>query len=348
MTTNKTTPETPATVTPRIRGGREPILVGVDDGYAMTKIALPDGKLLQIPSRARTGVHGVSSLGRGGDEELDCGYETEGGQYTVGRYVEGEGTRFDDYPFSPLNRVVVHHALRLAGLSGRQVKVATGLPVKHYFVGTQPNAAVIKRKTGSLDKPVTPILAGALSADIVMNYVFAEGVAAWIDHAIDAKGNVVVDMGAPAAVVDIGGRTTDCVLVLPGLKVDHARSGTGEIGVLRLYDIVASRVQQAHGVSEVPLYAVEDAVRTGKIRLWGKDTDISEIVADAKREVGEQILREVQRRIGYGADLDKVVFVGGGAVVFDQMRSAYRNACVPEKPEFANARGLLKFMMHVM
>lgn len=333
----------------RIRNSRDPVLVGVDDGYAMTKIAMP-GLTLQIPSRARAGVHGVTSVGRdtGAAADMDCGYETDGGLYTVAEYLDGEGTRFDEYPFSSLNRAVIHHALRLAGLSGKQVKIATGLPVKHYFSGLQANSAVIKRKTASLDIPVKPIVAGGQCADIVANYVFAEGVAAWIDHAIDDEGKVVVDMGAPAAVVDIGGRTTDCVLVLPGLKVDHARSGTGEIGVLRLYDIVSSRIQQAHSLSDVPGYAIEQAVRTGSIRLWGKDQDISKIVEDAKREVGEQILREVQRRIGYGADLEKVVFVGGGAVVFDSIRQAYRNAVVPKDPEFANARGLLKFMMHVM
>ena len=32
-----------------------PIHIGLDDGYAYTKVALPDGRLIVIPSRARVG-----------------------------------------------------------------------------------------------------------------------------------------------------------------------------------------------------------------------------------------------------------------------------------------------------
>ena len=34
--------------------------VGLDDGYAYTKVALPDGRLLAVPSRARLGSAGVT------------------------------------------------------------------------------------------------------------------------------------------------------------------------------------------------------------------------------------------------------------------------------------------------
>ena len=36
------------------------IPVGLDDGYAYTKLALPDGRLIIIPSRARVGQSGVT------------------------------------------------------------------------------------------------------------------------------------------------------------------------------------------------------------------------------------------------------------------------------------------------
>ena len=32
-----------------------PVPIGLDDGYAYTKLALPDGRLIVIPSRARIG-----------------------------------------------------------------------------------------------------------------------------------------------------------------------------------------------------------------------------------------------------------------------------------------------------
>ncbi|MCB1699173.1 MAG: plasmid stability protein StbA, partial [Halioglobus sp.] len=33
---------------------------GLDDGYAYTKVALPDGRLIAVPSRARMGSAGVT------------------------------------------------------------------------------------------------------------------------------------------------------------------------------------------------------------------------------------------------------------------------------------------------
>ena len=336
---------------PRPRVVREPTIAAVDDGYGMIKVVTKDGKW-KIPSRARVGAHGVATIGVKTANQapdaasLDNGYETEGTPYTVSADVEGEGTRFNDYPVSGLNRVLVQHGLRLAGLSGKQVKIVTGLPVNDYFSGDTRNVDKINRKIESLMKPVRALDPTGKVATVVENHVCAEGVAAWIDRVLDNKGRQLVNFAQPAAVVDIGGRTTDCVLVLPGFKVDFARSGTGDIGVLRLYDSVKRRVHARHKV-EMPVVALEQAVITGQIMLWGKTHDVSDLVKEAKREVSEMILREVQRRIGDTYDLHEVLIVGGGAVLFDNIRQAFPNANVPEDPEFANARGMLKYLMYV-
>ena len=54
----------------------DPIPVGLDDGYAYTKIALPDGRLVVIPSRARVGH--AASPGSTRLEQRIFEYETEG------------------------------------------------------------------------------------------------------------------------------------------------------------------------------------------------------------------------------------------------------------------------------
>jgi plasmid segregation protein ParM len=322
------------------------ILVGVDDGYAMTKIALPDGRMLKIPSRARAGVHG--SVFGAPSQGLDGGYETEGQTYSFMDAQDGEGTRFDGYQFSPLNRVIVHHALRVAGLGGKAVKIATGLPVGEYFSGPSrtPNLNLIDRKIKNMKVPVKT-LSGEPCSEIGANFVFAEGVAAWIDYALNDKGDVIANIGALAAVVDIGGRTTDCVTVLPGFKVDDRRSGTANIGVLDLYEAVARHACAKFNVPSVPMSEIENSIKTGFITLWGKPHDVKEIVAGSKKTLCEEIQREVSRRIGGAHEFEKVLFVGGGAVVFDGLQDSYPNAVMPKNPEFANARGLLKYMRFV-
>ena len=59
-----------------------PIPVGLDDGYAFTKLALPDGRLIVIPSRARVGRSDMTWIH--GAEQRVFEYETEGGVYCAG------------------------------------------------------------------------------------------------------------------------------------------------------------------------------------------------------------------------------------------------------------------------
>ncbi|MEW8582078.1 MAG: hypothetical protein AB2570_10220 [Candidatus Thiodiazotropha endolucinida] len=76
-----------------------PIPVGLDDGYAFTKIALPDGRLLAIPSRARVGQSGVTWIQEA--EQRISEYETEDTVYSVGA-LDGAPTHFEGYPWSGL------------------------------------------------------------------------------------------------------------------------------------------------------------------------------------------------------------------------------------------------------
>ena len=92
--------------------------VGLDDGYAYTKVALPDGRLSVIPSRARVGRSDVTWVHQGRQNIFE--YETEGTRYSVGA-VDGAPTHFEGYPFSGMNRAIVQHALQQAGLGGQSL-----------------------------------------------------------------------------------------------------------------------------------------------------------------------------------------------------------------------------------
>lgn len=107
-----------------------PIAVGIDDGYAYTKIALPDGRVQAIPSRARVGRCGVTWIDHARQRIIE--YETDETLYSVGE-VEGAPTRFEGYPIFGLNRVIVQHALQQTRLSGRTVHAVSGLPVSAFY-----------------------------------------------------------------------------------------------------------------------------------------------------------------------------------------------------------------------
>ena len=132
----------------------EPISVGLDDGYAFTKVALPDGRLTAIPSRARISRANITWLN--GSVQQVFEYTTDDTLFAVGD-VDGEPTNFDGYPFSGLNRAIVQHALHEAGLAGRSVHAVSGLPIGSFYLhdGSQ-RSDIVERKRSSLKQTVQP------------------------------------------------------------------------------------------------------------------------------------------------------------------------------------------------
>lgn len=319
--------------------------VGIDDGYAAIKMAwiteeMTEPKYLTFPSRVGIGATMTDIKGVPRNA-----YETNGQMYTVLPSSPSVDTRFEDYPTSDINRVLVHHALNQAGLSGMEVSLCTGLPPGAFF-GQQSGAndALIQRKIASLSKPVRS-LAPTKSPRIVKQDVYPEAVAAVVDHMISDDGSMAVDMEGAWAVLDIGGRTTDCVIVTRGefgVEIDHTRSGSHDVGVLKAIEKIGRRVADEHEVATDDIAGLNNCIRTGMIKVWGREHDISRHVESVLKEVGEEILMFVKRKIGSGAAFEKLLVVGGGAECFKGVLGKYPSSHIPENASFANARGMLK------
>lgn len=329
----------------------KPIHVGVDDGHYAIKVITETGAMLNIPSRARSGRH-LISVQEG--EDNGSFYSTEeGSSYTVNEHLTNyEDTRFKEYPKSALNRVLVHHALRMAGFGGKNVVIATGLPVSYYYLANgRKDDALIQAKVANLSKGVT--CGTKLVANIVRNVVATEAIAAYIDQLMDMQGNPTEEYSAlrdaMIGVIDIGGKTTDCAVVFPGgEQVDADRSGSSDTGVLLLNDAVESRLRTMFDLDNVPPRMVEGAITKGMVRIAGDEKNVGDIVLAEKERLAEQIMSGVRTKIGSGKDLDAVLFVGGGAIVMrDQLAKHFPHSRFPERPEFANARGMFKIAKHI-
>ena len=327
---------------------------GLDDGYAYTKVALPDGRLVAVPSRARMGSAGVTWIRD--DEQKIFEYETGGTVYSVGA-VDGEPTQFDEYPGSALNRVIVQHALQQAGFSGRSVHVVTGLPVSAFYRNDgEQRRQVIQAKTNSLKLTVEPVVSHKAAhrmrkVSIAFHEVIPEALAAWYDFVIVmTEDGVTLDadrVNAPIAIVDIGGRTTDYVVV-QDQGIVHGSSGSLNCGMLNVKQSVANGIQQRFELGELGEQSISRAVETNRLRLHGKDHDVSTMVADAKRELVERLYTETRRKLGLGAELDRVLFVGGGsAALASDIANWFPNQTIADHAAFANARGMLKYLQFV-
>lgn len=325
-----------------------PIQVGLDDGYAFTKVALPDGRLIAIPSRARFGKSGVTWIHDGRQRIFE--YETEGAMYSVGA-VDGAPTHFEGYPVSGLNRVIVQHALQEAGLAGRSIHAVSGLPVSAFYKNNgEQRRDTIEKKRHSLKQAVQP-KSERLPAAIAFHEVIPEALAAWYDYVIVTKANeAILDeqlLSVPIAIVDIGGRTTDYVVV-KDQGVVHASSGSLQGGMLDVKQHVANGVQERFDLENVGEQLVSSAVECGVVHLHGKDHDVAELVDAAKRELVERLYAETRRQLGLGVELDRIVFVGGGTVALaEHIANWFPNQAIAEHPAFANARGMLKYLQYV-
>jgi plasmid segregation protein ParM len=325
-----------------------PISVGLDDGYAYTKLALPDGRLIIIPSRARVGKSGVTWIDQA--EQRIFEYETEDAVYSVGA-VDGEPTHFEGYPWSGLNRATVQHALQQAGLAGRSVHAVSGLPVSAFYRKSgEHRQETIARKRDSLKQSVRP-LSDSLPAGIAFHEVIPEALAAWYDYVIVDQGDgVTLDadrLSVPVAIVDIGGRTTDYVVV-KDQGILHAASGSLQCGMLDVKQLVENGVQERFDLETLGEQIVAHAVEHGVVRLHGKDYGVGALVDAAKQEIVERLHAETRRQLGLGVELDRVLFVGGGTVALaDHIANWFPHQAVAEHPAFANARGMLKYLRYV-
>lgn len=324
------------------------MLVGIDDGYACTKVAL-DGRLIAVPSTGRIGRAKVSWLPNA--QQLIYEYKTDDTVYSIGE-VDPEPTRYDGYAVSCLNRAIVQHALQCADLEGQDIIVASGMPVSAFYdhSGLRRDSD-IEKKLGNLLEPVEP-LGAALPVNIVDHQVIPEALAAWYDHVVipDGNGGATLDYlhaAAPIAVVDIGGRTTDTVLVRDR-GIIHRSSGSYTLGILDAVDAFAEAVGGRFDIAFPDKSIIAHAFETGSVPIYGRMYDVSDEVEQAKRELEARLYAHVRRQLGSGAELQQILLVGGGTLALrNQIDDWFPNQVIAKEPAFANARGLLKYLAFV-
>ena len=142
-------------------------------------------------------------------------------------------------------------------------------------------------------------------------------------------------------VVEIGQFTTDFTLHDRGQEVDSAASSAR--GAHMVYDRIAAAFKAANYVADFE--TISTAIQSRKIKVYGKETDVSDLIMPAINEFTTYILDEVTTRFGDKAQrLDGIIVAGGGAYIVGQdIKAKYPNAIVPTNPRFAVAEGYSRF-----
>ncbi len=338
----------------------EPIIVGVDDGHNCIKVYAgldeKTGQPIQFKMLSRA-VVGVANLGDA-DTIARQLVEVDGDVFTVAEDLkEYENTRNDDYQTSKLSKALVYQALRNANLPSTNLKITSGLPVDRFYSGPNKsmNQKLIaeKRETlGDMSQVFNKFDKKRNEAKINIDEikVFCEANAAYFDVVIDNNGELT-DLAnelelyeGGAGVIDIGGRTTDCVVVNPnGNSLNAARSGTRDIGVLGFLDDLKMALKNELNINFISEPSLLKSLDTGFYGYGNNKRDITAIINLHKQQFFKKLESFIESTIGDGSDLPAIILVGGGSYYLkDIIQARYENIIIPEDVEFSNARGFYK------
>tara|TARA_R110000737_G_C14522201_1_gene475638 strand:+ start:119 stop:1150 length:1032 start_codon:yes stop_codon:yes gene_type:complete len=328
------------------------IAVGADDGFFNTKVYLGEGNQIIIPSRARLGAAKRISL-MGDNDSVITSYKTNDMVYTVGA-SESEQIVHDEYPMSDLNRVIVHHALRQAGLGGKDVAMFTGLPLKKYYTTSSQskNEKLIARKEANFNQQIfVNDQPNEFTANIKLHKVGPEAASLLYDYVIEEvknKDGFIEHQDRikhQIAVIDIGGRTTDiCIIDQGDVALDTVE--TINAGMHNIYDALKDYARDELSLDRVPDSIIDRMFTNGVLKVGARDRDVSDIITNSKAMVASNIIQAVNNKIGSKAKmLDAVLFIGGGSeVLAQQLMNSYDNEFTVKDPVMANARSFYKAM----
>lgn len=319
--------------------------VGIDDGYADTKLFGSKGGFV-IPSRghAMALLDGVlPSVAK----ESSCGvYAVHDGFIQIDPTIDGDDTCYDGYHTSSLNAAIIHQALIMGNYGGRSVDLAVGLPFGSYFTPEGVvNEALIAQKIANLRRPISRV-DGKELAKIERVNVYAQTVSAYLNQVIDASGGVQM-MTGPIGVVDVGGRTTDLIVVLPPKSFDFQRSVSLNIGLMNVHQMLADYLRSELSIDFAPSQVIHLAVKNGRYAHGEKLFDVSSKVAEFKDIVSSSIVAKIKQFWGDGSGLEKVLFVGGGCDALPSIYEAWGGGEIVASPTYANAKGMRKYMRFV-
>ena len=326
-------------------------LIGTDAGCAGIKLAFRDnnGSIVEFsnPSVAKLGK---AAIGMGGVSGVT--YECDGEEWSISESFFGcEDTRFDEYPFSSLNATLTAHTLLKAGLSG-ELRISSGLPINQYYDPLKgPRTDLIKRKHDQYKLTVNKLGPDGfepVGLDLKSFQVSPESLSGWADVCFDEDGSPCSEVTNPVGLVDIGGRTTDIAVVTGGLSfnIEPEHTGTLKVGYLDLYEKLNELLSDRFHCGRFETPVLDHALRTGEIKIFQDEpVEIVEQIEKAKKIISREIMREVGRKFSNVKSLAGIAYFGGGA---EDMRADLvkgQNVIIPERAQFANARGYLKIAL---
>lgn len=265
------------------------MILGIDVGYSMTKVYSKKGTDIFM-STVEDGINDVNKKA--------VKIEFEGREYTIGEKTGNfsvDLNKINDKTFRFCLFTAIARAMKNDTVA--EIQLVTGLPVEYYKTQKQQLINSLEGLKVTLvlnDEPKKFTITRCL--------VFPQSAGLFILNPNKFIGDNIV--------VDIGGLTVD---VSYFDEMTLSKSGTYELGMLKLYDKIIQAVKSEYQVSYDTLQA--EKIITGKqIIKDGSIIDVTDLVNRVLRTHAETITMNIKN--GFKEyDTSKRTFIGGGSYI---------------------------------
>ena len=318
---------------------------GIDDGHSNLKAI--NGKEFNVMSKVVSGA--VKSFNVVSGEDDNYVYSVNGQSYTISNNIDKSlDTRFEDYPLSNINIILVNHVLDQMEAKG-DISICTGLPFNRFYKNAERNHKLIEQKKAAFQ---TTVLGLKNKFNIKEHYICSEAVAAYFDIMLNDDGTEnkhIKEMvkNESVVIVDIGGRTTD-IVTFKADSIQFESSVTLDTGCLIVEDILYKKVSDKLEAYNVPKKFVSEIIKSNGIYKATKQTlDFKQQLEESKKQLAEEIINKLKQMMSNTLDIAVIAYVGGGSILLKkELDALYPSEYVKfaENPIFSNARGMKKLV----
>lgn len=333
-------------------------VVALDDGYAAVKgIGLDpkgSGKLLRFRTPSNVTSDGLISMDGSGGRNSYSTYSDDvqtDVELCVTDTVVGQASNIKGFHFSPMNRVLVNHALLVQGYGGKKVKIWASLPVSDFYdqKGHRRDENIEKKKEALMKKVKS--LSGEEMPEIVGVEILPQAVTTIFNELTNEYGEPREERANDTAflVIDIGGRTTDFAFMLRDPEREELlyrpeMSFSIDAGVLNVKEELSALIREKYGIDdEFTPKVLDEAVRMKKVRLGSRHHEIADLCHEATRKTAMKIIGAMNQKIKNVSSIHCMFLSGGGASLFEKdLKAQYPDLQTLKNPEWVNVEGIHK------
>lgn len=317
------------------------MLIAVDVGYSHVKWMATNGKRGIFPSVV--GNVTVSML-----ELVNNGYATVtlpgGEQYYVGSGALDQSLAAIRLENRSWVTTKVYQVLFLAALCSATraintpVNIMTGLPVSYFG----DKYLLENWVTGSLE-------ANNQVFHIQRFMVIPQGLAAVLSVLLTETGEFAYTQYREAdriGILDVGGHTVNTGTFIPRLMRDvPKKTGSVTEGTWKYLQSLKAQLGRSYPEREWEDHEVARIAATGRLRIYSQAVDVSALVGDAMKPLGQKCVSLCTSTWGDCGELGALLLAGGGApLIVEAVQKAFPRLIVDllPDPQWSNCEGYLR------